>query len=79
MGSRQPMRVVLFGATGMLGSGTLIECLYSPEVEAVLVVGRRSCGVEHEKLREVAAARPRRGLARTPGHCQEPVSALTMS
>ena len=47
------MRVVLFGATGMLGSGTLIECLHSPEVEAVLVVGRRSCGVEHEKLREL--------------------------
>ena len=47
------MRVVLFGATGMLGSGTLIECLHNPDVEAVLVVGRRSCGVEHEKLREL--------------------------
>ena len=50
------MRVVLFGATGMLGSGTLIECLHSPDVDAVLVVGRRSCGVEHEKLSELVLA-----------------------
>lgn len=47
------MRVVLFGATGMIGSGALIECLEHPEVSSVLAVGRRSCGVEHEKLDEV--------------------------
>ena len=37
----------------MVGSGSLIECLDSEEVREVLVVGRRSCGVEHEKLSEV--------------------------
>jgi uncharacterized protein YbjT (DUF2867 family) len=47
------MKIVLFGATGMVGSGSLIECLDSEEVREVLVVGRRSCGVEHEKLSEV--------------------------
>jgi uncharacterized protein YbjT (DUF2867 family) len=47
------VKVVLFGATGMIGSGALIECLDHPDVERVLVVGRRSCGRSHEKLVEV--------------------------
>jgi hypothetical protein len=47
------MRLVLFGATGMLGSGALTECLKRSHVQAVLVIGRRSCGGEHEKLREL--------------------------
>ena len=44
---------MLFGATGMIGSGALIECLGHPDVERVLAVGRRSCGVEHERLEEL--------------------------
>lgn len=47
------MKVVLFGATGMVGAGALREALASPEVEAVLSVGRRTCGVSHPKLREL--------------------------
>ncbi len=47
------MNVVLFGATGMVGSGVLLECLDDPRVASVLVVGRRSCGVTHRKLTEV--------------------------
>ncbi|MEJ2186560.1 MAG: epimerase [Gemmatimonadota bacterium] len=47
------MNVVLFGATGMVGSGVLLECLDDPRVASVLVVGRRSCGVTHPKLTEV--------------------------
>lgn len=47
------MRVLLFGATGMVGSGALIECLADVRVESVLVVGRSSCGVTHPKLREI--------------------------
>jgi uncharacterized protein YbjT (DUF2867 family) len=46
------MKVILFGATGMVGSGVLIECLEDPRVHSVLAVGRRSCGVSHPKLRE---------------------------
>jgi hypothetical protein len=37
----------------MVGSGVLREALADPDVEAVLSVGRRSCGVEHPKLREL--------------------------
>lgn len=47
------MRVVLTGATGMIGSGTLIECLEHPDVESVLVIGRRSCGTSDPRVTEV--------------------------
>ena len=47
------MNVVLFGATGMVGAGVLIEWLDDPRVESVLAVGRRSCEVAHPKLREL--------------------------
>jgi uncharacterized protein YbjT (DUF2867 family) len=47
------MKVVLFGATGMIGSGVLKECLEDERVSAVLAVGRSSCGVTHDKLREI--------------------------
>ena len=47
------MRVVLFGATGMVGSGVLLECLDSPRVDSVLVIGRSSTGVSHPKVREI--------------------------
>ncbi|MGA9118474.1 MAG: epimerase [Bacteroidota bacterium] len=47
------LRVVIFGATGMVGEGVLSEALQHPAVEAVLVVGRRPCGVQHGKLKEI--------------------------
>ncbi|MFL6451734.1 MAG: hypothetical protein ACJ746_29275 [Bryobacteraceae bacterium] len=47
------MKLILFGATGMVGSGALREALADVEVEAVLTIGRRSCGVHHRKLREL--------------------------
>ena len=37
----------------MVGQGVLRECLVDPEVEQVLALGRRVCGVENPKLREV--------------------------
>lgn len=46
------MKVILFGATGMIGGGVLLECLDDPRVEAVLVIGRSSCGVHHPKITE---------------------------
>jgi len=46
------MRIIIFGATGMIGAGTLIEALADPQVESVLVVGRRPSGVVHAKLEE---------------------------
>ena len=47
------MNVVLFGATGMVGAGVLIECLDDSRVESVLAVGRRPCAVAHPKVREL--------------------------
>jgi len=36
------MKVIVVGASGMVGQGVLRECLLDPEVERVLVVGRRA-------------------------------------
>ncbi len=47
------MKVILFGATGMVGQGALRECLLDPDVETVLSVGRNKTGVNHAKLREI--------------------------
>jgi len=46
------MRVILFGATGMVGQGVLKECLADPEVESILIVGRSEVGVEDAKVRQ---------------------------
>ena len=47
------MKVVLFGATGMVGQGVLRECLLDPGVEEVLSVGRRGTGKTDPKLKEL--------------------------
>jgi len=47
------MRVILFGATGMVGQGVLRECLRDDGVEAVLAIGRSPTGEAHPKLREL--------------------------
>ena len=50
------MRVVIFGATGMVGAGALLECLDDARVDAVLTVVRRPTGRTHPKLTEVVHA-----------------------
>jgi uncharacterized protein YbjT (DUF2867 family) len=47
------MKVILFGATGMVGQGVLRECLQEPRVEAVLVIGRTGTGKHDPKLKEL--------------------------
>ena len=37
----------------MVGEGVLNEALKHPDVESILVIGRRSCNVEHQKLKEL--------------------------
>jgi len=49
----EQISVIITGASGMVGEGVLHECLSSPQVARVLVVGRRSCEVTHPKLTEV--------------------------
>lgn len=47
------MKIILFGATGMLGQGVLREALRAPDVERVLAVVRAPTGVAHPKLDEL--------------------------
>lgn len=47
------INAILTGATGMVGEGVLMECLSHPDVEKVLVLGRRPCGISHPKLSEI--------------------------
>jgi uncharacterized protein YbjT (DUF2867 family) len=47
------VKVVLFGATGMVGQGVLRECLLDPDVENVLAIVRKSSLPQHDKLREI--------------------------
>jgi uncharacterized protein YbjT (DUF2867 family) len=47
------MKVILFGATGMVGQGVLRECLVDPGVESVLSIARRPTGKQDAKLQEI--------------------------
>lgn len=47
------MNVVLFGATGMIGAGVLLECFADARVTSVLAITRTATGRSHPKLREV--------------------------
>lgn len=46
-------RVIITGATGYVGEGVLIECLAHAAIDEVLVVGRKTCGRQHPKLKEL--------------------------
>jgi uncharacterized protein YbjT (DUF2867 family) len=50
---RMKINPIITGATGMVGEGVLHECLKHPEVESVLVINRKPCGVVHHKLKEI--------------------------
>ena len=47
------MKVIITGATGMVGEGVLIECLQNDEVKEVLMVNRRPFSMQHPKLKEL--------------------------
>ena len=47
------MKIIIIGATGMVGQSVLTECLKSPAIEEVLIVGRRSCGIKNPKIKEI--------------------------
>ena len=53
---RVSMRVIVLGATGMVGEGVLHECLQHEDVYSALAINRRPCGVEHEKFHEIIHA-----------------------
>lgn len=47
------MKVLVFGATGMVGQGVLRACLAAGEVELAVAVGRTPTAITHPKLREI--------------------------
>lgn len=47
------IKAIITGSTGMVGEGVLQECLIHPDIEKVLVINRKQCGVTHYKLTEI--------------------------
>lgn len=47
------MKILILGATGMIGQGVLRECLNASDVDEVVSLGRRAGGVQHPKLTEL--------------------------
>jgi uncharacterized protein YbjT (DUF2867 family) len=52
------MKVLVFGATGMVGQGVVRECLLDPDVEPVMTVGRTPTGIQNQKLRDIVHRSP---------------------
>ena len=46
-------KVIITGATGMVGKGVLLECLDHQAISEVLVIGRNNVGISHPKLKEL--------------------------
>ena len=50
------IKAIITGVTGMVGEGVLSECLTHPDVEKILIINRKPCGVTHPKLTEILHA-----------------------
>jgi uncharacterized protein YbjT (DUF2867 family) len=46
-------KVIITGATGMVGKGVLLECFDHEAISEVLVIGRNSVNMDHPKLKEL--------------------------
>ena len=46
------MKVIIFGATGMVGQCVVLECVKSPIVKEILIIGRRTCDVKDVKIKK---------------------------
>lgn len=49
----EKQKIIITGATGMVGKGVLFECLDHYEIDKVLVIGRNPIGLKHPKLNEL--------------------------
>ena len=47
------IKVIITGATGMVGEGVLFECLQNENVSEVLIINRRHYDMQHSKLKEL--------------------------
>ena len=50
------IKVIITGATGMVGEGVLFECLQNEKVSEVLIINRRHYELNHPKLKELIVA-----------------------
>ncbi|MBX3256869.1 MAG: NAD-dependent epimerase/dehydratase family protein [Chitinophagaceae bacterium] len=49
----KPLKIILTGATGMVGEGVLLHCLQSSDIAEVLMINRRHYEMSHPKLKEL--------------------------
>jgi uncharacterized protein YbjT (DUF2867 family) len=49
----QNLRILLTGATGMVGEGVLHECVLDPNIAEIVVLGRKPCGYSHPKITDL--------------------------
>ena len=56
MCDQRRIRAIVTGGTGMVGEGILNYCLERDDIEAVLAINRRPCGLKHPKLKEIILA-----------------------
>lgn len=47
------MKVIVTGATGMVGEGVVLECLQNENVSDVLMLNRKHYDLQHPKLKEI--------------------------
>jgi len=47
------MKVIITGATGMVGEGVLMECLQNAAISQVLIISRKHYDMQHPKLKEL--------------------------
>lgn len=50
------LKVIITGATGMVGEGVLFECLRNEKVSEVLIINRRHYDLQHPKLKELTVS-----------------------
>lgn len=50
------LKVIITGATGMVGEGILQECLVNPRVEKVLLISHKPSGYTDDKIEEILHA-----------------------
>ncbi|MFT3945446.1 MAG: hypothetical protein QM763_00615 [Agriterribacter sp.] len=47
------IKVIITGATGMVGEGVLQVCIVNPAVEKILLINRKPAGYTHPKIEEI--------------------------
>ncbi|CQJ47132.1 Rossmann-fold NAD(P)-binding domain-containing protein [Yersinia rohdei] len=52
------MKIIIFGASGMLGQGVVRECLLAADVSGVAVVTRQALAISNPKLQQIVTPDP---------------------